>query len=591
MKKILFVHQGETIAYLIDRVENTKDHDIYINIDANLDLFADVTNLKLLKREISFLGKTITIISKDKDILDFAESLGFNVEDEQSDEREVSHIKEITGDLMDNRKEEENSSTHFLEEHHKEQVIDKINKPEFLQNENNNQEYQSTEQETQGSIENLYESKGDDKNDKVDSFFERSMKERSSDVESSIFKKRDNLKNTSEEKKFNINPKKVFLDNKKITYITAVVLVFLILGSVYIFRSKATLNIAIKKETLDFTFPVTADANISEINITESRIPGQIIKLENEVSGEFKATGASEGATKASGKLTIYNEYGSESQSLVANTRFQTDDGKIFRIQKRVTVPGAKMNGKKVESPGILEVEVLADEPGSEYNIGPANFKIPGFEGTSKYDGFYAKSSKAMEGGSFGEKRAISESDLKKAKENLVNKLKKSRDSFVKSSIPNNLVFLDTGIEEEFGELDSPKEGSAADTFTAKLKVSYNVIAFDQKDINTLTEESLALRLKEERKTYPDTKTISYEDGVFNLDKSSFGFSVRASEVVGGNLNPEELKKDLSGKGEIEIRKILTANDAIETAEITLWPFWSTKAPADSEMIKVIIKE
>ncbi len=588
MKKILFVHQGETIAYLIDRVENSKDTDIYLNIDANLDLFSDVTNLKLLKREIGFLGKNITIISKDKDVLTFADSLGFNTQEDQGETGEAAHIKEITEEITDGQKED-GSSMHFLEEDSTEPAVNKIDRPEFLQN--NNQRYHEAEQNNQGSVENLYDGEDSDKDDRVDSFFEKTIKGRSSDVESSIFEKRSDSKESPKERKFNINPKKVFFNNKKITYISVALLAFLVLGSFYVFRSKATLDIATKKETLDFTFPVTADANISEISVTESKIPGQIIKLENEVSGEFKATGASEGATKASGKLTIYNEYSGESQSLVANTRFQTSDGKVFRIQKRVTVPGAKMNGKKVESPGILEVEVLADKPGSEYNIGPADFKIPGFEGTSKYDGFYAKSSSAMEGGSFGEKRAISESDLKKAKEALLDKLKKSRSDFIKANIPNNLVFLDSGIEEEFGELESPKEGSAADGFTAKLKASYNVIAFDQKDVDSLIEENLTLRLKGDRKTYPDTKTISYEEGVFNLDKSSFGFSVRASEVVGGDLDIEKLKKDLSGKGEIEIRKILTANDAIETAEITLWPFWSTKAPTDPEMIKVIIKE
>ncbi len=573
MKKILFVHQGESISYLIDRIENTKEQDLDINIDANLDLFSDLTNLKLLKREINFLEKRVTIISNNRDILSFIENAGFNVKDERVSD-ETSEIKEISENSEQNQ--DDDNSISFLE-NSKEEALDKFN---------------NLKQDSEGSVENLYNVEDSEKEEKLDSFFEKSIKEKSeNDIDSSIFKKRSDFKNIAKDKKFNINPQKIFLNNKKLTYISALLLVVLLFTGIYIFRSKATLNVAIKKETLDFTFPVTADANLSKIDLNGSRVPGQIIKLENEFSGEYKATGASEGATKASGKLTIYNEFGGESQALVANTRFQTEDGKIFRIQKRVIVPGAKMKGGKVESPGILEVEVLADEPGSEYNIGPANFKIPGFKGTEKYDGFYAKSSKAMEGGSFGEKRAISESNLKKAKEDLVKKLQKERFNFIKSNIPNNLVFLNTGIEEKYGDLESPKEGSAADTFKAKLKVSYNIIAFDQKDINTLTEESLALRLKEERKTYPETKTISYEDGVLNLDKSSFAFSVRASEVVGGKLNSEELKRELAGKGEIEIRKILTANDAIETAEITLWPFWASKAPSNPEMIKLIIKE
>ena len=590
MKKILFVHQGETIAYLIDRVENTKDQDIYLNIDSNLDLFSDVTNLKLLKREVGFLGKTITVVSGDKDVLSFAESLGFDVEEEGQDENEASHIEEITEEVMHGH-EAQVSGMPFLKDR-EEKPITRINKPDFLQRGGGDENYKRTEQIDHVPVEeDAYGSSSDDKEDRADSFFERSMKDRSNNFEASIFQKKDEVEDIPKEKKFNVDPRGMFLNNKKMTYIISAVLLVLVIGSVFIFRSKATLNVTIKKETLDFTLPVTADASISDLDIENNKVPGQIIKLESEASGEFQATGASEGATKASGKLTIYNEYNSDAQSLVANTRFQTSDGKVFRIQKRVIVPGAKMSGGKVASPGVLEVEVLADQAGSEYNIEPSDFKIPGFEGTPKYDGFYAKSSVAMEGGSFGEKRAISEADIKKATDDLVDKLKKSRSDFVRSNIPNNLVFMDSGIEEKYGELDSPKEGAAADTFTAKLKVSYSVFAFDQKDIDSLTEQNLSLRLKQERKTYPDTKTISYEGGIMNLDKSSFGFSVRASEVVGGNLNIDELKNELADKDEIDIRKILTANDAIETAEITLWPFWSSKAPADPKMIDVIIKE
>jgi|GEM_PF-492685 len=588
MKKILFVHQGETIAYLIDRVENSKDQDIYLNIDANLDLFSDVTNLKLLKREVGFLGKTITVVSGDKDVLSFAESLGFDVEEEEEGDKEASHIEEIKEENTKHQESHE-SGMSFLKD--QEQPINRIHKPEFLQGVSDGQEetHMNAEERPQGSMDDLYRS---EEEDKADSFFERSMKDRSSSFESSIFNKKESTRqDDAPKKRFNVDPKKVFLSNKKVSYIIVAVLLILVIGSVFVFRSKATLNIAIKKETLDFTFPVTADSSVSEVDVDNSKVPGQIVKLENEMSGEYQATGASEGATKASGKLTIYNEYGSEAQSLVANTRFQTGDGKVFRIQKRVIVPGAKMSGGKVRSPGILEVEVLADKPGSDYNIGPSDFKIPGFEGTPKYDAFYAKSVASMEGGSLGEKRAISEADLKKAEDDLKNKLTKARKDFIRSKIPSNLVFLDSGIEEKFEDLDSPKEGSAADTFRAKLKVSYSVFAFDEKDIDTLTERSLSLRLKEERKTYPETKIISYDSGVLGLDGSTFGFSVRASEVVGGNLKTDELKKELAGKGEIEIRKILTANDAIETAEITLWPFWSSKAPSDPNMIKVIIKE
>ena len=47
---------------------------------------------------------------------------------------------------------------------------------------------------------------------------------------------------------------------------------------------------------------------------------------------------------KAQGELTVYNNYSEAPQILIKNTRFQTEDGKIFRIGDSITVPGKTGN-------------------------------------------------------------------------------------------------------------------------------------------------------------------------------------------------------------------------------------------------------
>ena len=51
---------------------------------------------------------------------------------------------------------------------------------------------------------------------------------------------------------------------------------------------------------------------------------------------------------KARGSLTVYNEYSSSPQTLVATTRFESPEGKIFRIEKNIVVPGAKIEEGKI---------------------------------------------------------------------------------------------------------------------------------------------------------------------------------------------------------------------------------------------------
>jgi len=104
-------------------------------------------------------------------------------------------------------------------------------------------------------------------------------------------------------------------------------------------------------------------------------------------------------AAKASGSITVYNNYSASSVKLVKTTRFATPDGLIFRAPADVVIPGKSSSG-----PGSVQITVIADQTGSQYNIGPvAKFTVPGLQSNAPmYAGVYAKSSAPMTGGSSG---------------------------------------------------------------------------------------------------------------------------------------------------------------------------------------------
>jgi len=79
MKKILYVHPNESVAYLIDRIENTEGDTIYLVADASPVIFTDFVNVKLLKREANNFGKHVIIVSQNKAILDTVRNAGFEV--------------------------------------------------------------------------------------------------------------------------------------------------------------------------------------------------------------------------------------------------------------------------------------------------------------------------------------------------------------------------------------------------------------------------------------------------------------------------------------------------------------------------------
>src|SRR5580700_6094725 len=89
--------------------------------------------------------------------------------------------------------------------------------------------------------------------------------------------------------------------------------------------------------------------------------------------------------------LTVVNHVSKDPVTLVANTRFETDDHLIFRTPQAITIPG-----KHGAADGTIQVTVVADQAGSQYDIGAAHLTLPGLA-TDKalYQGIYAYTSGA----------------------------------------------------------------------------------------------------------------------------------------------------------------------------------------------------
>ncbi|MBI5152986.1 MAG: hypothetical protein HZA36_00780, partial [Parcubacteria group bacterium] len=179
---------------------------------------------------------------------------------------------------------------------------------------------------------------------------------------------------------------------RKKIIVTASVLVaislFFYIGTVML--PKATLVIHAKRIEKSIKAAATATTEVTSVDSENQKIPAKVFVFKRTLTKEYP-TSKQTVTKKATGIITIYNAYSTASQRLVATTRFRSPDGKIFRINAGVTIPGAKTTGGTIILSSI-DVPVTADQPGAPYNIGATSFTIPGFEGSPKYKGFYGKS-------------------------------------------------------------------------------------------------------------------------------------------------------------------------------------------------------
>lgn len=288
---------------------------------------------------------------------------------------------------------------------------------------------------------------------------------------------------------------------------------------------------------------------------------------------------------KASGELTIYNNYSDAPQILITNTRFQTSDGKIFRISESVTVPGKSGN-----TPGSIKVKVFADTYGVDYNIPATTFTIPGFKGTPRYEGFYAKSTEAMSGGVSGIVQIVSQDDIDNAKTEL------------SSTIESNIISQAEKIKKE-------NYITLAKTPLIEFTDNQTELMTSDKNSYELTGEGIILSIKEDilakmlakqalGDSYNELEGVRIENPsnlIFSLDENTDLTSNIIKVDVSGSVrivwvyDSKNIKASLVGQKLSILNEVLANyNSSIVSSSLKVSPSWIKNFPSSSERIRLI---
>jgi len=387
--------------------------------------------------------------------------------------------------------------------------------------------------------------------------------------------------------------------NKKILILLGVffsLVAFYYLG--FIFLAKAEINITTKKIEMPFSGVVLIDTNVSSIDFNNAIIPGNSFIFKANETQEFSSTGQGKDEKKAKGIITIYNNYSTSPQILVATTRFETPDHKIFRLNSRIVIPGATTkNGKLV--PSTIDVKVTADKSGPDYNIEACNlpdckFTIPGFEGTSKFDGFYGISAKPMAGGTFASVPLVTSEDIKSAEEIIFQKVMDSINQDLENKIPKKpkeLTVL-SGAKSSTNLTNLSSDASIGDhreKFSVSVEGEIKVIAFDEDGIIEYIQEILE-KDRDENYDYCQKPELEYLELKTDFSKGTMKMSVKTNQIVCYKLSSEEeIKQLIAGKNKEELNQIFESNPGIKDVEVNLSPLWIRKVPNSLDKINLFI--
>ncbi len=361
----------------------------------------------------------------------------------------------------------------------------------------------------------------------------------------------------------------------------AILVLFFIIYATF---GKAQIILRPQKQKIIFDFKVSASPNFNAVNADLNRIPGQRFTARASDSLEVPATGEKNVVQKASGVITIYNK-GPASQRLVATTRFQSSRGFVFRIPATIAVPAASRAGGAL-TPGAIESSVYADKPGDEYNIQPDKFTIPGFEGSPKFNDFYAISSKPMAGGIIGPSKVITEADFTKTQESLEAKVKDEILQSLKAQVASFKILDQAGVKLET-PVTSAKVGEAAPSLKITVSGSADTIAFRESEVQDLIKKYVSKNGDVD--LLQKDLSVSYSDPVVSQDGDTLAFNVHVSGQTASKTDQGKIIKDIAGMNEDSVRVYFAGQKEIESTKIVLSPFWVKKIPQNANKIKIEI--
>jgi len=529
--KKIYANKNDSCAAVVHKIISLEVDELILYLPKNSIIAENPKNFKLLKREVTAVRKKVIIESVDSSILEMASAAGF----------------EIIGGLF--------GRSPFS----RRALMDIV--------------------PTKSKLESITENKKQlFKNDKNSSFSKSTDKtEETKKLTSSIS---ETVKATEEASHHRFSFKKIGL-----------ILVFgagLILAGYWVFFVLPSVDISIERQKTDWSFSGNIVASTEETTVSKERsiIPAQIFTVSKNNIGSFPASSVERVEQRARGIITVWNAHSRSSQLLVRNTRFATLDGRIYRTTSAVTVPGAKVSAGAIQ-PSSIEVEVVADIAGEAHNIGPvARLRIPGFQGTPRYTGFYGEFKIGASGGFIGERKVPTANDISQAKEKVTNKVRNAIKSSITMTIPPELKIIEDAITYTITREGVTGEVNEQGEFTYGVIMEAKIPAFRENDIIAL----MAKKFHENNTDVYDivSKNLLYTSApTINLVAGHISIPIEFTSFWARSFDINSFKTKILGMNAQSLREAIFAIPGISNSQVNFSPFWLNSVPRDPVRVRI----
>lgn len=540
MRKV-FVDRNEPVAAVVEKILAETDADIILVVPRNARIAETLSNFHLLNREADGAGKRLTIESVDEEVLALAKAAKIPASHPLFSPTGSRSLSDIVPAADEERKPMKRKPARSA-------------------------------RPSRGS--------------KKFAFRPETPEEEEMVAEAEVIEREEEFAPKIKEKTKRLRHRR--LPRRSLTVVVLVAALFAFsVWAAGAFFSRAEIKINFAETPWEGEVEILATKAVAEVDVNGRIIPAEVFRDKRNLTQFFPATGRSEVSEKAKGRLIIYNAYSSQPQILVATTRFETPDGKIYRLDNRVVVPGAEIKDGKIV-PRSIEAAVTADKAGEEYNVGPVEkLTIPGFKGTARYQGFYGALPEGASGGFVGEKAIPTDADIAAAKDKMTAILRSSLESNLLSGRPAEFKIPLGASEMEVSKMSVNKTTDDKGNFGIIGVAEFRAIGFREADLNTILLDVAS-------QEHPEMDFRSLEVDYANVrpayDKGELRFLATARGELAPTFSAEEFKAQVAGENLNSVRSRILKLPRLTDAKVSVWPVWLRRLPDDPAKITLTLE-
>lgn len=366
---------------------------------------------------------------------------------------------------------------------------------------------------------------------------------------------------------------------------TALALIVL-LGVALVALRPTTLSIVPRSQVVQFDQTARFIA-YPAISAASGTLPFTLATETLEDSDVVEAQGTERAEDRASGTITVFNDFSATPVKLLKNTRFQSPDGHIFRAPGEVLVPG-----KEGATPGKVDITVFADMPGAGYNIAPARFVLPGFKGSPEYTKIYGISSKAMSGGFTGERPAVPQTALAAVRAKIHARLQEKARAAARAHASETTFAFPDLVNVTFESL--PPSSEAVNNLRIRELAHVEIPLFPADQFADTVAESVSADAG------PGAVQLlagdSFSAHILSTTSSSIAevplqFALSGQALLVWKVDGQELASALAGRDKDAFQSIVKQFTSVEEAHARIEPFWKHSFPANADSIKIHLEE